>query len=229
MLAAARAAGALGGKVCGAGGGGCLFCFARAARASRRSATPSPTAGARVLDFTIERDGLMIEIRRGRGRTVAIGGQPRHRPRPRRDRRSPRDQGREPVQDPRVPQRRRDDHRTCAERVAALHPGRAARHPRHRQGSRGEDRRARRHRHLPLPPGTAAGVSADDPRPAAPAGGRPEDRRAPLPRPGDPDARRARARGARRPDPRAEGHGRQEGDARSSRRSRSASASPAGA
>ena len=32
MLAAARAAGALGGKVCGAGGGGCLFCFARARR-----------------------------------------------------------------------------------------------------------------------------------------------------------------------------------------------------
>jgi D-glycero-alpha-D-manno-heptose-7-phosphate kinase len=62
MLHAAREAGAVGGKVCGAGGGGCLFCLGapadvpaiRAALASR---------GARLLDFTIERDGLRVESR----------------------------------------------------------------------------------------------------------------------------------------------------------------------
>ncbi len=62
MIAAARAAGAYGGKVCGAGGGGCLFCIGepRAVPAMRRALE---TAGARVLDFGIERDGLKIEIR----------------------------------------------------------------------------------------------------------------------------------------------------------------------
>ena len=62
MIAAARAAGAYGGKVCGAGGGGCLFCIGepRAVPAMRRALE---TEGARVLDFGIERDGLKIEIR----------------------------------------------------------------------------------------------------------------------------------------------------------------------
>lgn len=62
MLEAARGAGALGGKVCGAGGGGCLFTLShpddvpaiRAALAGR---------GARVLDFRIERDGLIVQTR----------------------------------------------------------------------------------------------------------------------------------------------------------------------
>ena len=61
MLAAARKAGAIGGKVCGAGGGGCLFAFGEpdvipAVRAALAG------AGARVLDFTIEARGLIIEI-----------------------------------------------------------------------------------------------------------------------------------------------------------------------
>jgi D-glycero-alpha-D-manno-heptose-7-phosphate kinase len=62
MIAAARAAGAYGGKVCGAGGGGCLFCIGepREIPAMRRALE---TAGAQVLDFAIERDGLKIEIR----------------------------------------------------------------------------------------------------------------------------------------------------------------------
>jgi D-glycero-alpha-D-manno-heptose-7-phosphate kinase len=62
MLAAARTAGAYGGKVCGAGGGGCLFCLGEPASvpAIRRALT---AAGARVLDFQIERDGLRIETR----------------------------------------------------------------------------------------------------------------------------------------------------------------------
>jgi D-glycero-alpha-D-manno-heptose-7-phosphate kinase len=62
MIAAARAAGAHGGKVCGAGGGGCLFCIGepRDVPAMRRALE---AAGARLLDFEIERDGLKVEIR----------------------------------------------------------------------------------------------------------------------------------------------------------------------
>jgi D-glycero-alpha-D-manno-heptose-7-phosphate kinase len=62
MLAAARAAGAHGGKVCGAGGGGCLFCIGDPPDIPtiRRALAD---AGARVLDFQIERDGLRIETR----------------------------------------------------------------------------------------------------------------------------------------------------------------------
>jgi D-glycero-alpha-D-manno-heptose-7-phosphate kinase len=60
MLGAARNAGALGGKVCGAGGGGCLFCFGDPGDipAIRQALHES---GARVLDFTIEARGLLIE------------------------------------------------------------------------------------------------------------------------------------------------------------------------
>jgi D-glycero-alpha-D-manno-heptose-7-phosphate kinase len=60
MLSAARKAGALGGKVCGAGGGGCLFCFGDPADipAIRQALHES---GARVLDFTIEARGLLID------------------------------------------------------------------------------------------------------------------------------------------------------------------------
>jgi D-glycero-alpha-D-manno-heptose-7-phosphate kinase len=62
MLEAARRAGALAGKVCGAGGGGCLFCFGEpeAIPAIREALT---TAGARLLDFQIEEQGLIIERR----------------------------------------------------------------------------------------------------------------------------------------------------------------------
>ena len=60
MLAAARGAGAAGGKVCGAGGGGCLFCIGEpeAVPAIRRALADH---GARVLDFSIETAGLSIE------------------------------------------------------------------------------------------------------------------------------------------------------------------------
>jgi D-glycero-alpha-D-manno-heptose-7-phosphate kinase len=57
LIARAMAAGATAAKVCGAGGGGCLFCYgppdARAAIATALAA-----GGARLLDYTIERDGL---------------------------------------------------------------------------------------------------------------------------------------------------------------------------
>ena len=60
MLGAAAGAGALGGKVCGAGGGGCLFAFGDPADipAIRQALKDS---GARVLDFTIESRGLVID------------------------------------------------------------------------------------------------------------------------------------------------------------------------
>ena len=60
MLAAARTAGAISGKVCGAGGGGCLFCFAEpdAIPAVRQALADN---GARVLDFTVEARGLVID------------------------------------------------------------------------------------------------------------------------------------------------------------------------
>ncbi|MBI3492601.1 MAG: GHMP kinase [Acidobacteria bacterium] len=57
LIARATAAGATAAKVCGAGGGGCLFCFgppaARSAIAGALSA-----GGARVLDYHIETEGL---------------------------------------------------------------------------------------------------------------------------------------------------------------------------
>ena len=59
LMARAAAAGATAAKVCGAGGGGCLFCYgppsARAAIADALGA-----AGARVIDFRIEREGLRV-------------------------------------------------------------------------------------------------------------------------------------------------------------------------
>ena len=59
-LAAAARAGAIGGKVCGAGGGGCLFCFGDPGDIPAiRQALHE--AGARVLDFTIESRGLVID------------------------------------------------------------------------------------------------------------------------------------------------------------------------
>jgi len=62
MLTAARSAGAAGGKVCGAGGGGCLFCIGEPGDvpAIRRALESS---GARLLDFHIETEGLRIETR----------------------------------------------------------------------------------------------------------------------------------------------------------------------
>lgn len=57
LIAAARRAGATAAKVCGAGGGGCLFCFGPpASRAAIASALAA--GGARVLDYRFERDGL---------------------------------------------------------------------------------------------------------------------------------------------------------------------------
>ena len=60
LIARARAAGATAAKVCGAGGGGCLFCYGPPAA---RSAIAEALArgGARLLDYRIETDGLRFE------------------------------------------------------------------------------------------------------------------------------------------------------------------------
>jgi D-glycero-alpha-D-manno-heptose-7-phosphate kinase len=60
LMARAGAAGALAAKVCGAGGGGCLFCLADppAVPAVRAALAEG---GARVLDFRIESEGLRVD------------------------------------------------------------------------------------------------------------------------------------------------------------------------
>jgi D-glycero-alpha-D-manno-heptose-7-phosphate kinase len=59
LIARAKAAGATAGKVCGAGGGGCLFCYGPPS-ASRAVAAALADGGARVLDYRIETDGLQL-------------------------------------------------------------------------------------------------------------------------------------------------------------------------
>jgi D-glycero-alpha-D-manno-heptose-7-phosphate kinase len=59
LIARARAAGASAAKVCGAGGGGCLFCLAAPEQLDAVKAALA-AGGARVLDFTIEREGLRL-------------------------------------------------------------------------------------------------------------------------------------------------------------------------
>jgi D-glycero-alpha-D-manno-heptose-7-phosphate kinase len=58
LIARARAAGATAAKVCGAGGGGCLFCYGPP---ERRAAIRDALAkgGARLLEFQVERHGLI--------------------------------------------------------------------------------------------------------------------------------------------------------------------------
>lgn len=59
MLAAARQAGALSGKVCGAGGGGCLFCYGPPT-ARDAVAEALQRGGARLLEYRIETEGLRL-------------------------------------------------------------------------------------------------------------------------------------------------------------------------
>ncbi len=62
MLGAARGAGAIAGKVCGAGGGGCFFCIAEPDRVPAvRDALRA--AGAHVLDCGVDPHGLLVETR----------------------------------------------------------------------------------------------------------------------------------------------------------------------
>ena len=59
LMAGARRAGAVAAKVCGAGGGGCLFCFSDPADAPAVRESLA-AGGARILDFHIETDGLRV-------------------------------------------------------------------------------------------------------------------------------------------------------------------------
>jgi len=59
LIARANAAGATAAKVCGAGGGGCLFCYGPpASRAAIAEALAA--GGARLLDYHIETEGLQL-------------------------------------------------------------------------------------------------------------------------------------------------------------------------
>jgi D-glycero-alpha-D-manno-heptose-7-phosphate kinase len=62
MLDAAAAAGAAGGKVCGAGGGGCLFVLAEPGDVPAVR-TALAAQGARLLDCALEPRGLVVETR----------------------------------------------------------------------------------------------------------------------------------------------------------------------
>ena len=57
LVARATAAGATAAKVCGAGGGGCLFCYGPPA-ARQAIAGALAEGGSRLLDFRIESEGL---------------------------------------------------------------------------------------------------------------------------------------------------------------------------
>jgi D-glycero-alpha-D-manno-heptose-7-phosphate kinase len=71
LIARARAAGADAAKVCGAGGGGCLFCLTSPGRAPGvRQALAA--GGARLLEFRIETDGLLVDTTGPSGRAMKI-------------------------------------------------------------------------------------------------------------------------------------------------------------
>jgi D-glycero-alpha-D-manno-heptose-7-phosphate kinase len=59
LLASAKAAGAIAGKVCGAGGGGCLFCLVDPERHDAVAAALAG-GGARLLPFKVEPDGVRV-------------------------------------------------------------------------------------------------------------------------------------------------------------------------
>ncbi len=59
LIERATKAGATAAKVCGAGGGGCLFCYGPP-HAQSAVAAALVAAGARVLDWRIEREGLRV-------------------------------------------------------------------------------------------------------------------------------------------------------------------------
>ena len=59
LIARAMAAGATAAKVCGAGGGGCLFCYGPAS-ARDAIAEALVTGGAQLLDYSIETEGLRL-------------------------------------------------------------------------------------------------------------------------------------------------------------------------
>ena len=59
LVARARAAGATASKVCGAGGGGCLFCYGPP-EAKPAIGAALAAGGARLLEYRIETEGLRL-------------------------------------------------------------------------------------------------------------------------------------------------------------------------
>jgi D-glycero-alpha-D-manno-heptose-7-phosphate kinase len=59
LIARASAAGATAAKVCGAGGGGCLFCYGPP-QAQSAIAAALADGGARLLDYRVETEGLRL-------------------------------------------------------------------------------------------------------------------------------------------------------------------------
>jgi len=59
LIVRAAAAGATAAKVCGAGGGGCLFCYGPP-QAKARIAEALAQGGARILEYRIETEGLRL-------------------------------------------------------------------------------------------------------------------------------------------------------------------------
>jgi D-glycero-alpha-D-manno-heptose-7-phosphate kinase len=59
LIARARGAGAIGAKVCGAGGGGCIFFYARPSDVDAVKQAVA-AGGARLLDYRIETEGLRV-------------------------------------------------------------------------------------------------------------------------------------------------------------------------
>jgi D-glycero-alpha-D-manno-heptose-7-phosphate kinase len=59
LIARARSAGATAAKVCGAGGGGCLFCYGPP-EVKQSIAAALAAGGARLLDYRIETEGLRV-------------------------------------------------------------------------------------------------------------------------------------------------------------------------
>jgi len=59
LFRAARAAGAISGKACGAGGGGCLLFWCQEGAASQVAEALAEN-GAQIIDFTLDKDGLVV-------------------------------------------------------------------------------------------------------------------------------------------------------------------------
>ena len=116
LIARATAAGATAAKVCGAGGGGCLFCYGP----PERPRGDSERAGRR------RRAPPRLHLRAPRARAWITA---RDRAGPGRDRRPARDQGRERVQDPRIPDRQRRRGHLAATRLRSSTSRSSARFP----------------------------------------------------------------------------------------------------
>ena len=168
MLAAAGKAGAWSGKVCGAGGGGCLFCIGPP-EAVPAIAAALQAAGAKVLDCRVEHKGVLkVQLQLKRGATLTIESFDASSLTPMDNQAIARvfaqigDLLEIKAENPFKIRAYRNAAETIihtAERIADLSPVRTPCDTWHRQGPRCEDRRAARDRRHRLSPDPAAGIS----------------------------------------------------------------------